>query len=207
MYKGHALTKVKQPVLRDLVDTPFVWFPRRQSPFFYDRLMHECFRGGLKAPHIVQEALDTATMVSLVSCGLGAAFVNEATRWRCPKNVVLLSMSHLNLSIPFALVWRKDNVSALLANFVAAVRLLPEVLALARIEFCQRACAWFDRERRWQRYTTKSNVNVSNTIYRRPHATASSNGSARSTRGWRHYGAWAQKTRGRCPRNCLDITH
>src|SRR5882757_7806129 len=82
--------------------------PRRQSPFFYDRLMHECFRGGLKAPHIVQEALDTATMVSLVSCGLGAAFVNEATRWRCPKNVVLLSMSHLNLSIPFALVWRKD---------------------------------------------------------------------------------------------------
>jgi cytochrome P450 len=58
-----------------------------------------------------------------------------------------------------------------------------------RIEFCQRACAWFDRERRWQRYTTKSNVNVSNTTYRRPHATASSNESARSTRGWRHYGA------------------
>src|SRR5262249_20205000 len=50
--KGHALIKRKKLRLRDLADAPFVWFPRREAPAFYDRLMHECFRGGLKSPRI-----------------------------------------------------------------------------------------------------------------------------------------------------------
>jgi DNA-binding transcriptional LysR family regulator len=58
-----------------------------------------------------QEALDTATMVSLVSCRLGAAFVNVSYALAMSqKNVVLLSISDLNLSIPSALVWRKDTM-------------------------------------------------------------------------------------------------
>ncbi len=59
-------------------------FPRRESPAYYDRLMRECIRGGLKSPHIVQEAVNEATILSLVSCRLGVAFVGSATRWRCP---------------------------------------------------------------------------------------------------------------------------
>src|SRR5882672_6515629 len=130
--KGHPLTKVKKLRLRDLMDAAFVWFPRRESPAYYDRLMHECFRGGLKTPHIVQEAVNEATILSLVSCRLGVAFVSGATRWRCPKGVVLLPVTDLGLPLPLALLWRKDNVSALLANFVADVRRLPEVEAFAK---------------------------------------------------------------------------
>ena len=129
--KEHRLTKLKRLRLRDLSDVNFVWFPRRLSPAYYDRLMHECFRGGLKSPHIIQEAADQATMLSLVSCRLGVAFVNEATRWRCPEDVVLVPVADLNLPWPSSLVWRKDNLSPLLAGFVADVRLLPEVQALA----------------------------------------------------------------------------
>src|SRR6267378_840381 len=40
--KGHPLTKLKKLRLRDLGDAPFIWFPRRESPNYYDRLMHEC---------------------------------------------------------------------------------------------------------------------------------------------------------------------
>jgi DNA-binding transcriptional LysR family regulator len=123
--KGHPLTKIKRLRLRDMGDAAFVWFPRRQSPAYYDRLMHECFRGGLKSPHIVQEAVDQATILSLVTCRLGVAFVSESTRWRCPNGVVLLPVTDLNLSLPFALVWRKDNDSPLLKTFVADVRLVP----------------------------------------------------------------------------------
>jgi DNA-binding transcriptional LysR family regulator len=130
--KGHPLTKIKKLQLRDMVDADFVWFPRRQSPAYYDRLMHECFRGGLKSPRIVQEAADQATLLSLVTCCLGVAFVSEPTRWRCPKGVALLPVTDLNLPLPFSLVWRKDNDSPLLAKFVADVRLLPEVMALAK---------------------------------------------------------------------------
>ncbi|HYK91782.1 MAG TPA: LysR family substrate-binding domain-containing protein, partial [Acidobacteriota bacterium] len=42
----HPLTKLKKLRLRDLTDAPFVWFPRWASPALYDRLMHECYRGG-----------------------------------------------------------------------------------------------------------------------------------------------------------------
>ena len=129
--KGHPLTKLKKLRLRDLTDAAFVWFPRRESPAFYDRLMHECFRGGLKSPHVVQEAVNEATILSLVSCRLGVAFVSSATRWRCPESVVVLPVVDLKPTLPLALIWRKDNVSPLLAKFLGDVRQLPEVEAFA----------------------------------------------------------------------------
>lgn len=127
--KGHPLTKLKRVRLRDLTDAAFIWFPRRESPIYYDRLMNECFRGGLKSPHVVQEAVNEATILSLVSCRLGVAFVSSATRWRCPESVVLLPVVDLKLPLPFALVWRKDSASPLLARFVANVQFLPQVEA------------------------------------------------------------------------------
>src|SRR5882724_5173879 len=74
--KGHPPTKFRNLRLRDMVDASFIWFPRRESPAFYDRLMRECFRGGLKTPRIIQEAVNEATILSLVSHGLGVGFVN-----------------------------------------------------------------------------------------------------------------------------------
>ena len=129
--KGHPLTKLKKLRLRDLSDAAFVWFPRRESPAYYDRLMHECFRGGLKSLHIVQEAVNEATILSLVSCRMGVAFVSSATRWRCPESVVVLPVVDLKLTLPLALIWRKDNAAPLLAKFVSDVRQLPEVEAFA----------------------------------------------------------------------------
>src|SRR5687768_10073321 len=120
--KGHALARVKQLKLRALNNVPFIWFPRRESPVFYDKLMHACFRGGLKSPRIVQEGVNEPTILSLVSCGLGVAFVSAATRWRCPESVVLVSVSDLTVPLPFALIWQKDNHSPLLQRFLENVR-------------------------------------------------------------------------------------
>lgn len=128
--KGHALGSIKKLRLRDLVDAPFVWFPRRDAPALYDRLMHECYRGGLKSPRIVQEAANEATILSLVSCGMGVGWVNETARWRCPKQVAILSVTDLNMPLPMALAWRRDNTSPLLASFIAEVQRLPDVQSL-----------------------------------------------------------------------------
>ena len=130
--RGHPLTQVRKLRLRDMSDSAFVWFPRRQSPAYYDRLMQECSRGGLRTPQIVQEAVDQATILSLVSCRLGVAFVSEATRCRCPAGVILLPVADLKLPLPFSLVWRKDNTSPLLAKFVADVREMPDTRKLTR---------------------------------------------------------------------------
>ena len=128
--KRHALTKLKKLRLRDLTDVPFVWFPRWASPAFYDRLMHECYRGGLKSPRIVQEGLNEATILSLVSSGLGVGWVVGSARWRSPESVVILPVVDLDVALPLVLAWRRDNTSTLLANFITEVQRLPDVRAV-----------------------------------------------------------------------------
>src|SRR5215468_7487542 len=130
--KGHHLSKIGKLRLHDLVDVPFVWFARREAAAFYDRMMHECYRGGLKSPRIVQEASNEATVLSLVSHGLGVGWVNTSARWRCPERVVILKVVDLKMPLPMALVWRRDNTSPLLANFIADVRRLPEVQSVSK---------------------------------------------------------------------------
>jgi DNA-binding transcriptional LysR family regulator len=89
-------------------------------------------RRGLKKPRIVQEAVNEATIIRLVMHGMSVGFVNGTARWRCPNGVVILPVVDLNMPFPLSLAWRKDNASPLLARFVADVRLLSEVQALAK---------------------------------------------------------------------------
>jgi DNA-binding transcriptional LysR family regulator len=120
--KGHHLTKREGIRLRDLREMPFVWFPRWVNPVIYDRLMRACARGGLSAPHIVQEATDRDTNLGLVQCRIGVAWMTESTRWHCPRDVVLLPVVDMNVRLPFNLIWKKDNSSPLLQKFVAQVQ-------------------------------------------------------------------------------------
>jgi DNA-binding transcriptional LysR family regulator len=119
--KGHHLTKQEQLRLRDLRDMPFVWFPRWVNPVTYDRMMRACARGGLSAPRIVQEATDRDTNLGLVQCGIGIAWMTESTRWHCPRGIVLLPVVDMNVRLPFSLIWKKDNSSAVLQKFVVQV--------------------------------------------------------------------------------------
>src|SRR5260370_41048257 len=107
--KGHPLIKLKKLRLRDLSEASCVWFPRREAPAFYDRLMHECFRGGLKSPRIVQEGLNESTILSLVSHGMGVGWVNGTARWRCPEGVVIMSIADLDMPFETALLESLHN--------------------------------------------------------------------------------------------------
>jgi DNA-binding transcriptional LysR family regulator len=122
--KGHALTKRETVRLRDLRHLPFVWFPRWVNPVIYDRLMQACARGGLNAPRIVQEAPDRDTNLGLVECRIGVAWMTESTRWHCPRGIVLIPVVDMNVRLPFNLVWKKGDTSALLQKFVAQVQAL-----------------------------------------------------------------------------------
>jgi DNA-binding transcriptional LysR family regulator len=120
--KGHPLARREKVRLRDLRGMPFIWFPRWVNPAFYDRMMRECSRGGLGAPRIVQEAPDRDTNLGLVQCGIGIAWVNESTRWHCPRGVALVPVVDMNVRLSFNVIWKKDNSSPLLQKFVAQVQ-------------------------------------------------------------------------------------
>jgi DNA-binding transcriptional LysR family regulator len=123
---GHALTNLKKPRLKDLIDVPLILFPRRASPVFFDRLTAECARGGLKAPRVVQETTDESIMLSMVACGIGVAIVGSASQWRHPPGIKLSPVTDLDLQLPFTLIWRTDNRSPLLSNFIADIRSVVE---------------------------------------------------------------------------------
>ena len=123
--QGHPATRIKHLRLADLRDAPFIWFHRWANPTYFDRIMNACLQGGLNAPRIVQHVTDHATILSLVSCRLGVAFVSETTRWQRPRGVTLLPVVDLDFPLPFYLIWRKDDPSALLQRFVAQVETMP----------------------------------------------------------------------------------
>jgi len=121
---GHPLMEKKQIRLKDLVDATFVAFPRWAIPNAYDRLMAACARGGLKAPRVVQQTAVETMILSLVQCGVGVALISSAARWRCPPGVTILPVVDLNVTFPFALMWKENNNSPLLAKLVDNVKCL-----------------------------------------------------------------------------------
>jgi DNA-binding transcriptional LysR family regulator len=120
--KGHPLTKRARIRLRDLRNMPFIWFHRWVNPSFHDQMMEVCARGGLSAPRIVQEATDRDTVLGLVQCQIGIAWVTESTRWHCPRGIVLLPVVDMNVRLPFNVIWKKDNTSPLLQKFLTQVQ-------------------------------------------------------------------------------------
>ena len=128
---GHPLTKKKHVRLKDLIDIPFVLFPRWAIPNAYDQLIAACARGGLKTINVVQHTAVETMMLSLVQCGVGVSFISTAARWRCPPGVTLLPVVDLKITFPYALMWNKDNNSPILAKLIESVRSLIKQKGLA----------------------------------------------------------------------------
>jgi DNA-binding transcriptional LysR family regulator len=64
----------------------------------------------LPTARIVQEGSNEATILSLVSSGLGVGWVLGTARWRCPETVVVLPVVDLNMPLTLALASRRDRI-------------------------------------------------------------------------------------------------
>ena len=116
---NHPLARRRRIVLDDLRDQPFLWMQRTINPHVYDRLMNACLAGGL-SPHIVQHVVSQEVIPNLVAMGMGLGFVLSYTRHRGAK-VVFRNVADLDVSLQLDLLWRHDNASATLAQFVDIV--------------------------------------------------------------------------------------
>lgn len=114
------LARVKTRRLADMAKEPFVWISRDSSPVHYDRLLMMCNQVGF-SPHIAQYATTETGRLSMVAAGVGCAIVTSAAELWKPEQVELIRLKDVKLKINLELVWRKDNDSPALKNFVRLV--------------------------------------------------------------------------------------
>jgi DNA-binding transcriptional LysR family regulator len=117
--RGHRLERRPKLLLRDLQDEPFVWFPRTANPTYYDHIVQACHGGGLTM-RIVIEAPIEAMLMGLTAAGVGVSFVRDTGR-KYPK-VVVRKVEDLDADLYAHAIWRKDDRSPILYNFIAVLR-------------------------------------------------------------------------------------
>jgi DNA-binding transcriptional LysR family regulator len=106
--------------LADMAKEPFVWIPRETAPVHYDRMLMMCNQAGF-SPQIAQYATTETGRLSMVAAGVGCAIVTSAAELGKPEQVKLVGLSDVKLKIDLELVWRTDNDSPTLKNFLRAV--------------------------------------------------------------------------------------
>ena len=108
--------------LEDIDGLPIVAFPREAAPAYHDRLFGALRDIGFYA-QIVQEAVDETMMLSLVSAGVGCAFVNSAHMQRPPRQVQFRQVEGLSLPIELLFLTRRapGSLTQILANTVTEV--------------------------------------------------------------------------------------
>lgn len=100
-----------------VVSSPLILFPRRAAPSFYDLVTgYYAARGG-KA-HIVQNAVQMQTIISLVSAGMGIALVPASLRHLARSGVRYLNLAGNPPMLETGVVWRADDASPTLTNFL-----------------------------------------------------------------------------------------
>jgi DNA-binding transcriptional LysR family regulator len=92
--------------LRDLAQTPFVLFPRKHNPGFYDRILG-AFREAGVTLIIAEEVWPRANGVGLVRAGLGATFMTPSEAQHLPPEVIFHALTGPAPESRLVLGWRQ----------------------------------------------------------------------------------------------------
>ena len=125
--QSHPLAELAQVRWRELLKEPQVTFRRELNPSLHDHLA-ALSRSAGRQMHIIQEVEHAASIPILVAAGVGVA-VTSKSRWsqiNGHPGVISRAIIEPTPSAETRMVWRSDNRSAVLANFLeTADRLAP----------------------------------------------------------------------------------
>lgn len=117
----HPLADLSEIPLPALIGEPFVLPPRQLGPGFYSQIITLCQQAGFN-PKVVQEAMLMQTIVSLVAGGVGVALVPASLQNLQKVGVVYKDLQGQSLELEMAAVWRQDNSSQVLQEFLKVVK-------------------------------------------------------------------------------------
>lgn len=116
---GHSPLLARPPRrLAELQDEDFVAFPRAQSPHLHELFTRHLRQRGCE-PRAIHEGQTPNTVLGLVAAGMGIAIVPKSLGAYLPPGVAALSVPDLDLTVPISIVRRTDNLSPILARFLA----------------------------------------------------------------------------------------
>ena len=115
----HRLAGIRELKLPALRGEPFVFFPRRLGPAFYDKLISFCTEAGF-LPGVVQEATQWQSIICLVEAGMGISLAPgcvQRFRW---KSVVYRQLKGLRTSVYAC--WNHETSSPAASAFLKLAR-------------------------------------------------------------------------------------
>jgi DNA-binding transcriptional LysR family regulator len=117
----HPLAAHARIAAADLAAEPFVLFPRAVGSGLYDDVAGVCRAAGFE-PHVVQQADDMQTIVSLVAAGVGVSLVPASVTALQLPGVAYRELDGPNATLALVLATRRDEGSPLVARFRATAR-------------------------------------------------------------------------------------
>lgn len=119
--ESHPLANAEVIEVARLASEPFITYSHDIGGGLHDLTLEVCRRAGFR-PNTQQEALRVPMAVSLVAAGLGVAFVPDAIREVHLPGVVYRPLDDALALAEVALVFRSDERSPVVRNFIAISR-------------------------------------------------------------------------------------
>ncbi|UQR66644.1 LysR substrate-binding domain-containing protein [Bradyrhizobium sp. C-145] len=117
--KRHRLAGRSSIALRELVDEPFVLYPSTPGPSVTELFTSACRESGF-VPRVAQEARHLQTVVGLVAAGVGVSLVPQAAAdGQRRRGVTFVPLSPPVPMAPLTVVWREEDISPALREFLA----------------------------------------------------------------------------------------
>ncbi|PTA66845.1 LysR substrate-binding domain-containing protein [Deinococcus arcticus] len=122
---AHPLARKRRLKISDLAPEPFVFFPRQIRATYFDQVMRWCAGAGF-TPHVVQEAIEVPTLLSLVAAGVGVFLPIEFFSRLSLPGVVYRPVEDAPI-VEIVAVWRRgEGKSPVVRGFLGVAQ---EVLA------------------------------------------------------------------------------
>ncbi|MGO4852148.1 LysR family transcriptional regulator [Phaeovulum sp. W22_SRMD_FR3] len=115
------LARLPRLRIRDLTGYPLIGFDRSASPKLYDDLQKALTELEF-TPNFISEPANESEMLALVSAGAGLAFTNASQQWRQPHSIRFVPVDDLKVTMSLQLVYRDDDRSPTLTNFLQILR-------------------------------------------------------------------------------------
>ena len=118
--REHSSAQAEAIALADLADEPLLLFPREIGPLLFDIVIKACRQAGFE-PRLGQTTPQIASIVHLVSAGLGVAVVPESMSQLGPKAVVFKPFREGGPKALLAFARSREDASSIALNFEAVV--------------------------------------------------------------------------------------